>query len=124
MEYDSRSDLYTLPDPSLEQRVIIRNMKTMNVIVDAVAGSGKTTVVCQAAQTYPQKNFLLLTYNKKLKYESALRVSRCGIDNVMVQNYHSFCFNKYLVHGNTDQMIIDTLEKYKSGNKCSKVQFN
>lgn len=112
-----------LPTPSREQRAIVNAIKSKNVKVNAVAGSGKTTTVCMMAKEINQ-NFLLLTYNKRLKYETKNRVTQNGLTNIHVHNYHSFCFNKYLVHGTTDQMIIDTLEKYKPGNKCTVIEFN
>lgn len=112
-----------LPTPSLEQRAIINAIRSNNVKVNAVAGSGKTTTICLMARDI-KENFLLLTYNKRLKFETQNRVSKNGLANIQVHNYHSFCYNKYLVHGNTDQMIIDTLEKYKPGHKCMPVQFD
>ena len=113
-----------LPTPSVEQKKIVNAIKKNNVKVNAVAGSGKTTTVCLMAKSLPNENFLLLTYNKRLKHETKDRVRKNHIFNVRVENYHSFCFHKYLVHGNTDQMIIDTLIKYQEGNKCTKVEFN
>lgn len=112
-----------LPTPSKEQRSIVNAIKTKNVKVNAVAGSGKTTTICMMAKEI-KENFLLLTYNKRLKSETKYRVAQNGLQNIHVHNYHSFCFNKYLVHGTTDQMIVDTLEKYKPGNKCSLIEFN
>lgn len=113
-----------LPTPSSEQLTIINAIKTKNVKVNAVAGSGKTTTICLMARELSNENFLLLTYNKRLKHETKYRVAQNGLTNIAVHNYHSFCYNKYLVHGTTDQMVIDTLEKYKPGNKCTEVTFD
>jgi hypothetical protein len=118
------NDYKALPVASLEQRAIVNALKDGNVIVDAVAGSGKTMTICYIGKSKPTKNILVLTYNKRLKSETTKRMQANNISNVQVQNYHSFCFNKYLVMGQTDQMIVETLEKYKPGNKCSKIQFN
>ena len=113
-----------LPEPSIEQQKIIKAIKTKNVMVNAVAGSGKTTTVCLIGQNQPSKKILLLTYNKRLKFETQKRVKNNDIENIKVHNYHSFCFNHYLISGNTDQMIIDALDKYKPGHKMTTVTFN
>ena len=60
--------------PSDEQIRIINALETSNVIVDAVAGSGKTTTILHLAQTYFYESFLLLTYNNKLRLETKARV--------------------------------------------------
>ena len=39
--------------PSLEQQEIITQIEHNNVIVDAVAGSGKTTTCCLISAAYP-----------------------------------------------------------------------
>jgi len=114
----------SLPLASIEQKAIVNALKTNNVLVDAVAGSGKTTTICYIGKSKPTQNILVLTYNKRLKAETTKRMQNNNIANVQVQNYHSFCFNKYLVMGKTDEMIVETLLKYKPGNKCSKIQFN
>ena len=41
-----------------------------NVIVDAVAGSGKTTCNLHIAKKYSNLNILLVTYNKKLRLDT------------------------------------------------------
>lgn len=104
-----------LPEPSLEQSEIIKSIRKCNVLVDAVAGAGKTTTICLIAKNQPSKKILLLTYNKRLKHETHVRVKKNNILNVTVHNYHSFCFNKYSISGNTDQMILDALKKYADG---------
>ena len=47
----------------------------MNVIVDSVAGSGKTTSIIYIAKSLKKKRILLLTYNSKLKIETKERVN-------------------------------------------------
>ena len=46
--------------PSNEQLIIIKQIKDTNILVDAVAGSGKTTTVLHIARTYNEKKILLL----------------------------------------------------------------
>ena len=47
-----------------EQQYIIDNIKKgKNVMVDAVAGTGKTTVVLSLAEELSKKNLLQITFN-------------------------------------------------------------
>jgi hypothetical protein len=103
-----------LPEPSEEQQQIVKKIAKNNIIVNAVAGSGKTTTMLFIAKEYPDKNILVLTYNKRLRFETRQRVDKANIKNVNVHNYHSFCCTRYFMSGYTDDIIIDSLDKYKS----------
>ena len=80
-----------LPNISDEQLTIVNNLGLNNVIVDSVAGSGKTTTNIYIAKKYSDLNILLLTYNAKLKMETREKVSNLNITNLEVHSYHSFC---------------------------------
>ena len=55
---------------SKEQQEIIDALRERkNVIVNSVAGSGKTTSNLHIANTFKDSNILLLTYNAKLKID-------------------------------------------------------
>jgi superfamily I DNA/RNA helicase len=84
-----------LPTPSDEQMSIIHNLEHKNVLVDSVAGSGKTTTNLFIAQRFKSKRILLLTYNAKLKIETRDKVKKMKINNLQVDSYHSFCYGKY-----------------------------
>jgi hypothetical protein len=85
-----------LPQISNEQKKIIDSLKDFhNVVVDSVAGSGKTTTNLHIAKHFTQKRILLLTYNSKLKLETRERVGKLGICNMDVHSYHSFAYNHY-----------------------------
>jgi len=90
---------------SEEQRKIIRALQTHNVVVDAVAGSGKTTTVLGIGQTYIKMNILLLTYNSRLKQECRDKFKLLGVENVKVHNYHSFFVEFYDEICHTDTML-------------------
>ena len=65
-----------------EQQYIIDNIKKgKNVMVDAVAGTGKTTVVLSLAEELSKKNLLQITYNKSLKHEVREKISKRNITN-------------------------------------------
>lgn len=85
----------TFPLISSEQNDIIMNMVDKNIIVDSVAGSGKTTTNIYIAKHFNDKNILLLTYNAKLKIETRLRIKNLAIKNLECHSYHSFCVKYY-----------------------------
>lgn len=85
-----------LPNISKEQQQIIENIKqNRNVIVDAVAGSGKTTSILHIAQAFPEKSILVITYNSKLRLETKEKLVIFDIPNIEIHTYHSFCVNYY-----------------------------
>ena len=82
--------------PSEEQNEIINAIGDgSNLIINAVAGSGKTTTTLLLAKQYPQKKFLLFTYNSRLKAETRQRVKKLGLQNLEVHSYHSFGLTYY-----------------------------
>ena len=77
--------------PSHEQKKIIYSLSTgKSVIVDAVAGSGKTTTILWIAKTFPEKKLLMLTYNRRLRDETREKTNRFFINNMNVFTYHGF----------------------------------
>jgi len=83
-----------LPKISSEQNNIIDQLSlNNNVVVDSVAGSGKTTSNLHIALHFNNMKILLLTYNSKLKIETRDKVNKLGISNIEVHSYHSFCVN-------------------------------
>jgi superfamily I DNA/RNA helicase len=80
-----------------QHAVVIELEKGNNVCVQAVAGSGKTTTCLHIAESFPERNILLLTYNAKLKMETRRKVDSSGITNMEVHSFHAFCV-KYLLH--------------------------
>ncbi len=99
-----------LPKISDEQRYAIEQLNTNNIIVDSVAGCGKTTTNLYIALTFPNQNILLLTYNRRLKEETRNKVNNLNINNLEVHSYHSFCVKYYNNNGNTDNGIKDTIK--------------
>lgn len=73
--------------PSSEQiEVVTELLKGNNVIVDSVAGSGKTTTIEFISKSLLVKT-LVLTYNARLKDETRQRLSGSHIE---AHNYHAF----------------------------------
>ena len=102
-----------LPEPSKNQLNIINSLKNYNVVVDSVAGSGKTTTNLFIAKTYSEYNILLLTYNAKLKIETREKINELGITNMEVHSYHSFCVKYYDRKAYTDSKLITIINKNK-----------
>lgn len=99
-----------LPAPSEEQSAIVKEVfNGTNVIVDAVAGSGKTTTILHIAKSQPNARILLVTYNKRLKDETRQRVIDCGINNLEVHSYHALCVKYYNTAGNRDHGVLATI---------------
>lgn len=100
-----------IPLPSDEQINIIDKIQTNNVIVNAVAGSGKTTTNLHIANKYQHQKILLLTYNKDLKIDSRKKANIMKLNNLEVHSYHSFCVKYYYKKAFDDSGIINILEK-------------
>ena len=88
---------------SKEQQNIIQCKN--NIIVDAVAGSGKTTTILHLALEYPDKNILQITYNNMLKREVRTKVNRLAINNMLVHTYHSLAVKYYKDNAYTDEQL-------------------
>jgi len=110
-----------LPEISIEQNNIIKYLNLdNNVIVDSVAGSGKTTCILYIAKHFNNDKILILTYNSKLKLETREKVKKIGCNNIEVHSYHSFCVKYYDNECFTDTIINKII---KNENKSLK-QFN
>lgn len=83
---------------SAEQKVVVDAvMRGCNVLVDSVAGSGKTTCNLHiAAALQPGERMLLMTYNQRLKTETRHKIEQLGLaDRVVAHNYHTVCGTLY-----------------------------
>lgn len=130
--YQEQEKTYKKIQPSEKQSLIINYLKNnFNVIVNASAGSGKTTTTLLYAQQFPEHNILLLTFSADLKREVREKVEQMAIDNVEVHSYHSFGYeyaskntittdhgiknfldNKhdFVKHANYDLLVIDEIQ--------------
>ena len=100
-----------LQNPSQEQIQIIDNIESNNIIVDAVAGSGKTTTNLHIAKKYRNKSILLLTYNKDLKLDSRKKAELLNLTNLETHSFHSFCVKYYYNKAYDDNGIIKIVQK-------------
>jgi len=86
---------YVLPPKTKEQEEIIQKLENNNLIIEAVAGSGKTTTSLYIAKNFQNLKILLLTYNSKLKAETRKKVFSLGIKNLEVHSFHAFGYKYY-----------------------------
>lgn len=99
-----------LPTPSQNQRNIVNNIDTHNIIVEAVAGSGKTTTILHIASAHKYIDILVLTYNSRLKIETRNKVKQLHLTNIEVHSYHAFCVKYYDNKCYTDSGIYKMLK--------------
>jgi hypothetical protein len=92
--------------PSEEQQVIIDEIiKGNNVIVDACAGSGKSTTILSCAKFLPNKKILQTTYNAQLRQEVKENIDILELKNINVYTYHCLAVKYYLPEAFDDNGI-------------------
>ena len=93
---------------SEEQENILNNIiEGKHVVVDAVAGSGKSTVVLSIAEKIPNTPILQMTYNSMLRLEVKEKVEIRHIKNLKVHTFHSLAVKYY-----SDKAMTDTGIRY------------
>lgn len=96
----------SIPTPSEEQTLAINHIIAGdNVILDAVAGSGKSTTILSMSQIIPKKRVLQITYNAMLRKEIQTKIGVFEIKNVKVHTFHSLAVRYYLKSAYTDTGI-------------------
>jgi hypothetical protein len=81
---------------STEQEYILNKIKeNKNVIVDAVAGTGKTTLILAVAKELSNKKILQMTYNSSLRLEVKSKVLQYELENIRVHTFHSLAKRFY-----------------------------
>jgi len=63
-----------------------------DIIVNSVAGSGKTTTLLAYAKARPQSKILYLAFNKSVKNEAIRKFSQMGVENVTIETAHSLAY--------------------------------
>lgn len=100
-----------------EQQIIFNNVKdNKNVIVDAVAGTGKTTIILHTAEHLPHKTFLQMTYNSSLRLDVKSRAA--NLPNLHVHTFHSLAVRYYVDNAFTDTEI-RKIVNYNIPPKCA-----
>ncbi len=98
--------------PSEEQQHIIDSVKNgNNVIVHAVAGSGKSTTVLSLAKQMPEKRILQLTYNSSLRHEIKAKVAELKLSNIQIHTFHSLAVQYFSSDAHNDTELHRILVK-------------
>jgi hypothetical protein len=93
-------------EPSDEQLFVLNQLKTQkNVIVDAIAGSGKSTTILSVAKAFIGINILQMTYNSMLRLEIKEKTKVLQIENIEVHTFHSLAKKYYMLSAHTDTAI-------------------
>ena len=88
---------------SEEQSVVLNNTKNgKNSVVDAVAGSGKSTTVLSIAAALATQKIIQFTYNSMLRCEIKEKTAQLQISNLDVHTYHSMAVKYYHSSAHTD----------------------
>jgi len=91
---------------SEEQQIAIDHIKRgHNVVLDAVAGSGKSTTILSMAVQLPEKRVLQIAYNAMLRKEVEKKLETGKIGNIVVHTFHSLAVSYYLDSAHTDSGI-------------------
>jgi hypothetical protein len=97
---------------SEEQAVVLKHIKAgENAVVNAVAGSGKSTTVLSIATAMKSSKIIQFTYNSMLRFEIKEKTESLGIANLDVHTYHSMAVKYYNAGAYTDTGIRDILLK-------------
>jgi len=97
---------------SEEQQEIIKIVLSgKHCLVDAVAGSGKTTTVLGVAKGNATKRIIQITYNRHLKEEVKKKTVSEEISNMTVYTYHGLCVKYYNRKAYTDAIMKSVVYK-------------
>ncbi|NUU98770.1 hypothetical protein XO12_01115 [Marinitoga sp. 1154] len=75
-----------------EQINIIKKAKVNNLIINAFAGTGKSTTLLNIAYNLSNKKFLYLAFNRSIKNEIEYKIKKAGIKNIKVLTTHGFAY--------------------------------
>ena len=102
----------SIRNPSPEQQAIVDGiLRGENIIVDAVAGSGKTSTCECIAKACPTKNIIILVYSRRLAQESAPRFKQ--FTNVKTYTIHGSTCNFLKSPAHTDAGLIKITQTRK-----------
>ncbi|SHE90460.1 Uncharacterised protein family UPF0547 [Marinitoga hydrogenitolerans DSM 16785] len=75
-----------------EQMEIIKKAENSNLIINAFAGSGKTTTLLSIAYALRNKSFLFLAFNRSVKEEIEYKIRKSKLNNIKVLTTHGLAY--------------------------------
>jgi len=100
-----------------QQNIIDVTGEGNNIVVDAVAGTGKTTTILEISKKYSCQKVIQITYNKALKNEVREKVKNVNIENLTIHTYHSLAVCYYNCKAHVDNEIKKIVENKMEPNK-------
>jgi len=97
-----------------QKHILFQIKKGYNIVVNAVAGTGKTTLILSIPLIAPRKKIFQLTYNKSLKCEVREKIENSGIKNITIHTYHSLAKKYYADDAHVDSGIKRIIENNTS----------
>ena len=92
--------------PSEEQQIIIEHYQQgKHVIVDACAGSGKSTTILSCALYVPEKKCIQITFNTQLCAEVKAKITELDLKNINVYTFHGLAVKYYYAEAHEDSGI-------------------
>lgn len=94
-------------DPMSDEQHSVYNLINQgdNVIVDACAGSGKSTTILSIATNMPKHEFTLITYNSMLCEETRSKVKDLELNNIKIFTFHALAVRYYDKKSFVDSVI-------------------
>lgn len=81
---------------------------THNLVVEAVAGAGKTTIMLEAIKRLSRnKKILFLAFNKSIEEEARAKIEAVGLKNVYVSTFHSLGYSIFRENNKKKDFDID-----------------
>jgi hypothetical protein len=94
-----------LPMSDEQNRIYEEIFAGNNVIVDACAGSGKSTTILSISSKMSHKKIVKMTYNSMLCKEIKSKVETLNLSNICVYTYHGLTKRYYSLNCHTDTVI-------------------
>ena len=92
-----------------QEQISILDAKEDSFIINAVAGSGKTTTLLEYVKKHPDKKILYLAYNKSLQISLSQKLKDYQLSNLLVSTIHSLAYKKVGAHNYT---LVNELKNY------------
>lgn len=99
--------------------------KKHNIYIQSGPGCGKTSTSLLLAKKNKDRNFLLLTYNARLKNESRDKIKKYKLENMISHSFHSIGYNYYDNKGMTiDKKLKKIINKNFPIKKNNEINFD